>query len=157
SGEPAHFTAETAPLLARTLKVQSRENAALRSRTAELEARLDGSEADAARASKAAREVEVKLQGELRGTREDLQAARKLLADSAAGLAVFRSKMADALTTYRAQRAWKVMLATRKLYTLLAREGAAASAKWLARFPFAGFGSLDAQELSFPDLLEDVP
>jgi polysaccharide pyruvyl transferase CsaB len=55
------------------------------------------------------------------------------------------------LETYRAQRAWKVMLACRKAYTLL-QQSKAQFLAWLLRLPFSGPGPLEPYELKFPDL-----
>ncbi len=135
----ARIAPSAAPLLARSLKVHQSENAELRRRVAELEAAR----------SAAANERDSAL--------ADLRGARKLLADSAAGLAAYRSRLADDFKTYRSQRAWKVMLAVRKAYTLLTREGKLAFGKWLLSLPATGPGPLESHELTFPDLAETVP
>jgi len=128
SSSRACIARSAAPLLARALKVHQTANA-------DLTARLQAANAAAAQ----------------------LDDARKLLADSAAGLAVYRSRMADELKTYRSQRAWTAMLAIRKGYTLLTHEGKLAFGKWVLRLPFNGPGPLDPYELPFPDVAENVP
>lgn len=135
----ARMAQSAAPLLARSLKVQQTESAELRRKVAALEAD---------------RAVAV---SERDNARTELQSARKLLADGAAGLAAYRSRMAVDLKAYRAQRAWTVMLAIRKAYTLLTRDGALAFGKWLMGLPFAGLGPLAPYELPFPDVAENVP
>ena len=90
----------------------------------------------------------------------ELQNARNLLADTAAGLSAYRSRLAGDLHAYRSQRAWTVMLAIRKAYTLLVGGGWRGKldfGKWLLRLPFAGPGDLAAHDLPFPDVAESVP
>jgi polysaccharide pyruvyl transferase CsaB len=142
----AHMAESAAPLLARSLKVQQTENSQLRRHVGELEAEQA---VERAVSAVAAKERGIAL--------VELQSARKLLADGAAGLAAYRSRMASELKAYRSQRAWTAMLAIRKAYTLLTREGKLAFGKWLLRLPFAGLGPLAPYELPFPDVAENVP
>ena len=144
------MTQSAAPLLARSLKVQQTENAELRRRNAELLRR--SAELEAARAA-AVNERDTAIAG----LQSELQSARQLLANTGAGLAAYRSRMADELKAYRSQRAWTAMLAIRKAYTLLTREGKPAFGKWLLRLPFTGPGPLEPYELPFPDVAENVP
>jgi polysaccharide pyruvyl transferase CsaB len=135
----AHMAQSAAPLLARSLKVQQTENAELKAqRTAAVNER----------------DIAVNERGIALA---ELHSARKLLADGAAGLAAHRSRMASELKAYRSQRAWTAMLAIRKAYTLLTRDGKLAFGKWLLRLPFAGLGPLAPYELPFPDVAENVP
>lgn len=130
-GAKARLAESAAPLLARWMKARQSEKA----------------------------ELEGQLQ-DARGRLTDLQRTRTLLADTAAGLRTFRSRMAEELTAYRSQRAWTVMLAIRKAYTLLARGGRRGKlefGRWLLALPFAGAGPLDSYELAFPDVAENVP
>ena len=125
---PAHLSQSAVSLLARSLKVHQTANAELRLQAAERDQALAG-----------------------------LQSTRKLLTDTATGLAAYRSRMASQLEAYRSQRAWTVMLAIRKAYTLLTREGKLAFGNWLLRLPFAGPGPLEPYELPFTDVAENVP
>jgi polysaccharide pyruvyl transferase CsaB len=147
-GAGARMAQSAAPLLARWLRAQQ------------------GAEAQAQAAEAQARAVRGRLESELettgrklRETTAELQGARNLLADSAAGVAAYRARMAEELKAYRSQRAWTVMLAIRKAYTLLhgGWHGKLEFARWAARLPFAGLGPLDAYELPFPDVAENVP
>lgn len=61
------------------------------------------------------------------------------------------------LTTYRNQRAWQVMLAIRKAYTLLFRQGAGSFLKWVASWPFRGPGNLAPYDLHFPNAWNYMP
>ena len=63
------------------------------------------------------------------------------------GLRDFQAQFEKQLAGYRAQRAWRIMLAIRKAYTVLAR------GKWRD----AIFRKLDEFELSFPEPLNFVP
>lgn len=90
----------------------------------------------------------------------ELRRASKLLADSATGLTAYRARLANDLAAYRSQKAWTVMLAIRKAYTLLVRSGWRGKldfAKWVLRMPFAGLGPLEPHEPAFPDVAENVP
>jgi polysaccharide pyruvyl transferase CsaB len=90
----------------------------------------------------------------------ELQSARNLLADTAAGLSAFRLRFASDLKAYRSQKAWTAMLALRKAYTLLVGGGWRGKldfGKWLLRLPFAGLGPLAPHDLAFPDIAENVP
>ena len=69
----------------------------------------------------------------------------------------FQNKLAADTGLYRAQRAWKVMLAIRKGYTLYARRGVAAFLRWAIALPFAGPGPLREYELEFPDIRNYLP
>ncbi len=131
----ARMTPGSVNLLARSLKVHQTENQSLRRRIAELEAEKRQAALD----------------------REELSKLRRLLADTALGLASFRSRMAGDLKTYRSQRAWNVMLVVRKAYTLLTRESKPAFARWLLRLPYCGPGPLAPFELTFPDVAENIP
>ena len=135
----ARMVQSAAPLLARSLKVQQIEILDLKAqRTAALNER-----------DIAMNERSIAL--------AELQTARNLLADGAAGLFAHRSRMASELKAYRAQRAWTVMLAIRKAYTLLTRDGKLAFGRWLLRLPFTGLGPLAPYELPFPDVAENLP
>ena len=141
-GAGARMAQSAAPLLARWLKVQQAEE-----------------EQSQAVRERLTSELETAGQ-KLRQTAAELHTARNLLADTAAGLAVFRSRMADDLKAHRSQRAWTVMLAIRKAYTLLVRGGWRGKldfSKWVLRLPFAGPGPLEPHELAFPDVAGHVP
>ena len=160
TGGGAHMAQSAAPLLARSLKVQQTENAELKAqRTAAVNERdIAVSERDIAANERDIAVNERDIAVSERGIAlAELQSARKLLADGAAGLAAYRSRMASELKAYRSQRAWTAMLAIRKAYTLLMRDGKLAFGKWLLRLPFAGFGPLAPYELPFPDVAENVP
>ena len=69
----------------------------------------------------------------------------------------FDSQFKELLAGYRSQRAWRVMLAIRKVYTLLARR------RWRGLLRLAGDAvrgrdsGLDDFELAFPEILHFVP
>ncbi len=69
----------------------------------------------------------------------------------------FAGRLASDLRLFRAQRAWKVMLAIRKGYTLYTRSGTLAFLRWITRLPFAGPGRLDECDLIFPELITYLP
>lgn len=136
---PAHMEPAGASLLARSLKVHQVENSGLKSELAITTNQRDMAAHD--------RET----------ARAELQNARQLIADTALGLASYRARMDSELKAYRSQRAWTVMLAIRKAYTLLTRDGKLAFAKWLLSVPFSGLGPLTPYELPFPDVAASVP
>jgi polysaccharide pyruvyl transferase CsaB len=69
----------------------------------------------------------------------------------------FQNKLAADVELYRAQRAWKVMVAIRKGYTLHTRRGFAAFLRWAIALPFAGPGLLQEYEPAFPDVRNYLP
>jgi GT2 family glycosyltransferase/SAM-dependent methyltransferase len=75
------------------------------------------------------------------------RAAEALRLRAAKGLRDFQSQFDKQLSGYRSQRAWRVMLAFRKAYTMLARR------KWRG----VVFSGLDEFDLSFPQALNFVP
>ena len=72
-------------------------------------------------------------------------------ASSPKGIERYRARLQSQLEEYRSQRAWKVMLACRKAYTLLSRSKAR-FLKWAIGLPFGRVGDLDKYELQFPEL-----
>jgi len=137
-GAGARMTQSVAPLLARGVRALILDKLDLKAEIAGLQAEIAGLQAAAS----------------------ELDGAHKLLADSAVGLAAFRARFAGELQRYRTQRAWAVMLAVRKAYTLAARggwRGKLQLAKWLAGLPFTGVGPLGSYDLTFPDVAQDVP
>ena len=133
-GARAHVAQSAAPLLARGVRLLIEERAAAVAQHA------------AAVAQHAAAVAE-------------LERARRLQADAAAGLSAFRSRFTADMKAYRSQRAWTVMLAIRKAYTLLVGSGwrgKLAFASWLLRLPFTGPGDLAAYDLALPDIAESV-
>ncbi len=68
-----------------------------------------------------------------------------------AEVAGFGRRLQAQLSVYRAQRAWRVMLACRKAYTLLLRSKAKFLA-WACGVPFGRVGDLSEFELPFPDV-----
>jgi polysaccharide pyruvyl transferase CsaB len=86
-----------------------------------------------------------------------LQKAEELRAKVLKGIDRFQNTLDSNLEAYRTQRAWKVMLAIRKGYTLLTRQGSFAFLRWMLALPFAGVGSLDEYELGFPYLWNYMP
>ncbi len=73
------------------------------------------------------------------------------------GLDQFHHRLYSALELYRSQRAWTVMIAIRKAYTLLKRKGRFAFMQWAVRLPFVGAGDLDPFELDFPNVWDFIP
>jgi glycosyltransferase involved in cell wall biosynthesis len=65
----------------------------------------------------------------------------------------FHFQFEKQLSGYRSQRAWRVMLALRKAYALLARRRVPDLLRWAA----GGFRGLDEFELRFPEILSFVP
>lgn len=138
----AHMVRSAAPLLARGIRTLMEEGVAKANQLRDAGEKLS------------------QLESEHQRITAELDGARKLLAEGAAGLAAFRERFADDLKAYRSQRAWTVMLAIRKAYTLLVRGGWRGKldfAGWLLKLPFAGPGPLESQELPFPDIAECVP
>jgi GT2 family glycosyltransferase/glycosyltransferase involved in cell wall biosynthesis len=77
-----------------------------------------------------------------------------------AGAQAYDAHLAADLTVYRRQRAWRVMLACRKLYSLAVRGGWAGrwrAARWALRGLFGGSLDLETEELQFPDLTSYLP
>ena len=72
----------------------------------------------------------------------------------------FDSQCNELLAGYRSQRAWRVMLALRKAYTLLARRklrGALPLLRWAWDMALGRDGGLDDFDLTFPRILNFVP
>ncbi len=72
-------------------------------------------------------------------------------------LGEYNSQLETLLTTYRRQRAWKVMVWLRKAYTLLTRKGKLALLRHLASTPFTGGHPLEPHEPEFPALNAYLP
>ena len=75
----------------------------------------------------------------------DLLQSEQLLTRITTGLKEFQGEFEKQLSVYRSQRAWRMMLAIRKAYTVLARGNLDLS------------GGLDKFELTFPSVLSHVP
>jgi polysaccharide pyruvyl transferase CsaB len=86
-----------------------------------------------------------------------LHKAEELRGNVLKGIDRFQSTLDSNLEAYRSQRAWRIMLAIRKGYTLLTRRGTFAFLRWVLALPFAGAGSLDEYELSFPYIWNYMP
>ena len=107
-----------------------------------------------------------KLQQESDGRRDaehsrDQFASRLRQADEARSFVqgeidLYRTRFESDLAGYRSQRAWKVMLACRKAYTLLQRSKATFLG-WVLGLPFVRTGPLEEYELTFPDVSNYVP
>ena len=82
-----------------------------------------------------------------------LRMAETSLAQVQAGASRFREVFESHLATYRAQRAWRVMLAIRRAYTFLVREG------WRGRLRFllGRMPPVSKYELHFPDIDAYLP
>lgn len=111
-----------------------------------------------------ARDETAHLQGDIASLTFQLGQERKKLADAEdlrmralKGLDQFHQRLYSALESYRSQRAWTVMIAIRKAYTLLKRDGLPAFLRWSIRLPFAGAGDLHPFELSFPNVWDFIP
>jgi GT2 family glycosyltransferase len=88
---------------------------------------------------------------------EALLAAERRYAE---GLQEFDYRFQKQLAEYRSQRAWRVMLAIRKAYTLLARRkwrGVAPFLRWALDAALGRDSGLDEFELKFPQVLNFVP
>ena len=90
---------------------------------------------------------------------DDLERFEKLRQRVVAGVQAYEAKMASDLALYRSQRAWRLMLAARKAYSL-ARGG------WRGRFRALAWAAgalcgrpaqLDTADLTFPDVSEFLP
>jgi GT2 family glycosyltransferase/glycosyltransferase involved in cell wall biosynthesis len=97
------------------------------------------------------------LERELRELSADLLEAEKIRQITVTGLDRFQAQFNSNLQAYRSERAWKVMLALRKAYTLLTRRGFPAFLRWAIALPFAGPGALDEFELRFPNIWNYMP
>ena len=136
------------------------ERAQLTSRVIESGARIQELEHEVARAGR----EKAELQGELSTTAAFLKEEQKLLtaaedlrARALKGLDQFHHRLYSALASYRSQRAWTVMIAIRKAYTLLKRKGPWALLKWSVGLPFKGPGDLHEFELDFPNVWDFIP
>ena len=114
-----------------TTQQENRELTEARSRYREMEQRHS-----AAQASNAGLQARVHELESAAAASDQQRAA--VLAEIDRFRAVFESR----LTSYRAQRAWQVMLLCRKAYTLFFRKSKADFLRWLLRIPVYGFGSL---------------
>lgn len=65
----------------------------------------------------------------------------------------WQAEMERAMSIYRRQRAWRVMLWVRKAYAVLSRQGAGAFLAWLPR-SLSSAGRIEDEELHFPKLKE---
>jgi len=110
-------------------------------------------------------EVETaQLQGDITSLRVQSAQERKHLTDAEdlriralKGLDQFHQRLYSALQAYRSQRAWTVMIAIRKAYTLLKRGDRLAFLKWAIRLPFSGAGDMQLFELGFPNVWDFIP
>src|SRR5229473_836439 len=76
------------------------------------------------------------------------------------GLTEYSARLEEQRAALRSQRAWKIMLAIRKAYTLLFRrgfDGKLELARWVVRMPFAFFGDLSAYDIVWPELDAYLP
>ncbi len=74
--------------------------------------------------------------------------------DAAAQICAWHRDFVNALATYRGQRAWKVMLAVRKVYDVLARgnwKQRLSLLGWIPAFLLGRSSGLEEYELQFPD------
>src|SRR5262249_19634523 len=72
----------------------------------------------------------------------------------------FQAQFENRLSTYRSERAWRIMLAIRKAYTLLVRRksgGIPAFAKWSLQSVLRGNTELGDFEPELPNILNFVP
>jgi polysaccharide pyruvyl transferase CsaB len=135
---------------------------------------IDGLREERARSSARIQELEhqiaragrekADLQGELSATAALLKDEQTLLTEAEdlraralKGLDQFHHRLYSALASYRSQRAWTVMIAIRKAYTLLKRKGPWALLKWSVGLPFKGAGDLHEFELDFPNVWDFIP
>ena len=98
-------------------------------------------------------ETTAELRSELHRARRAAASAEARIAQFEAGTARYTEAHADALEAYRGQRAWKVMLALRRAYTMVVRDG------WKGglRLLFGPRPPLEEYELSFPILRTYLP
>ena len=75
-------------------------------------------------------------------------------------LAWYRGILDSRLSSYRAERAWTIMLCIRKAYTLLIRlgwRGRMEFLRWVARIPIADDLGLEKYEPAIPDIFDYMP
>ena len=149
----------------KNLEIARRDEESRKQQAAHLE--LEAAETEAHKQNeiqKGLKELVQSLENELQGQRvlytdafARLRKAEELREKVLKGIDRFQSVLDANLEAYRGQRAWKIMLAIRKGYTLLTRRGAFAFLRWILALPFAGPGSLDEHELSFPYVWNYMP
>ena len=110
------------------------------------------------------RRLQISLEAELRDLRtvhsslsDRLLESGELRQKSVSGLDQFQLQFNSALQIYRSQRAWKVMLAIRKGYSLMIHRGVPAFLGWTFTLPFRGPGPLDEFDLRFPNIWNYMP
>ncbi len=75
----------------------------------------------------------------------------------AGGLRDYQEVFQRNLISHRNERAWKIMLALRKAYTLLFHRGLGQFCKWVLSWPGQGPGSLAEYDVQFPNLSHYMP
>lgn len=158
---------EVLNLVAVGVHAQLRESRELRDRAAWRERQARDLEEQIARVraeAEAAREADAQCHTALRAQIEQLQ---KRFDEAAArngallsGLEEFQQEYGRKLALYRSQRAWKVMLAARRAYTLLLRRGWRGRLlflPWLARALAGRPSHIEHEELEFPTLSPYLP
>ena len=92
--------------------------------------------------------------------RKEAQNRAQVCRETVDGLELFRNRFRSELIGYRNQRAWQVMLAFRKAYTLLLRRGWAGRAemfRWMLKILRRQDWELAEYDLSFPDPGQQMP
>ncbi|MBL8211476.1 MAG: hypothetical protein JNK87_12220, partial [Bryobacterales bacterium] len=89
------------------------------------------------------------LEAQLAAEQQARAEARRHHAARETEWSAYAAEMQSRLATYRSQRAWRVMLAARRAYTVATRRG------WLHLLPWAfqalrGKGSIESEQLMFP-------
>ncbi len=156
----ARFEIESARQLQDERNQRAEESDRHRALQTRLEERLGALESELEKR----RRIHISLDGELRDARLGQRAVADRLLEagdmrekSVLGLDQFQLQFNSSFAVYRSQRAWKVMLAIRKAYTLFTHRGFAAFVRWAIKLPFSGPGSLDEFELRFPNVWDYMP
>ncbi|MCX6623778.1 MAG: hypothetical protein NTY38_22490, partial [Acidobacteria bacterium] len=98
------------------------------------------------------------LASELDATKLSLRKTQLALSEFARAATNYQRRLDEDLRSYRGQRAWRLMLAVRAVYTQAFRGGLKGKLRLLKSLFQLGRGlDLDAQELDFPQLREYIP
>jgi len=100
------------------------------------------------------------FQGQLQKQQASMEALHSQLRALSTGIANYQASLENALSTYRGQRAWRLMIAVRKAYDLWARRGWSGKLRALSLLvtaPFPPVREYPDQEIEFPALRSYIP
>ncbi len=83
--------------------------------------------------------------------------AEQIRQQAVSGLRHYQEAFQRTLISHRNEKAWQIMLALRKAYTLLFRRGLGPFCKWVLSWPGQGPGSLAEYDVQFPNLSAYMP